>query len=94
MWIYIVPKKFVAEAVIEVRPSSNDVITSSFFGTQFESIKSQESLSAVSDQLELPDKWMVRQDVVIRILKGIIDASITLQRLLCHHPLDDGSRGG
>jgi serine/threonine protein kinase len=73
VWIYIVPKKYVAEAVIKVRPSSNDVITSSFFGTQFESIKSQESLSAVSDQLKLPDKWMVRQDVVIRILKGIID---------------------
>jgi succinoglycan biosynthesis transport protein ExoP len=84
---YVMPKKYESEATIEVRPRtggmdigfgnrgpSNQVtMTPQFFGTEFEKIKSSNSLAKVVDNLELVTKWGVSRETAIRILKGIVN---------------------
>jgi tRNA A-37 threonylcarbamoyl transferase component Bud32/capsular polysaccharide biosynthesis protein len=69
---YVMPKKFEAEATAEVVPASGNSITPTFFATQFETIKSRAALTAVSQELELPNKWMTDEETAVSILKGII----------------------
>ncbi len=84
---YVMPKKFESEATIEVKPRSagnsvlgpgfsdsrGSMMTPQFFGTEFEKIKSYNSLSKVVSKLELVSKWGVDKDTAIRILKGIVN---------------------
>lgn len=84
---YVMPKKFESEATIEIRPrtggvsigfgsrdsSAGGMMTPQFFGTEFEKIKSSNSLSKVVDNLELVNKWGVNKETAIRILKGIVN---------------------
>ncbi len=84
---YVMPKKYESEATIEVlartggmdigfgnRGQLNQVLmTPQFFGTEFEKIKSSNSLAKVVDNLELVTKWGVSREVAIRILKGIVN---------------------
>ncbi|MEO5915229.1 MAG: polysaccharide biosynthesis tyrosine autokinase [Luteolibacter sp.] len=83
---YVMPKKYESEATIEVKPrssgmslgfgmdrSSGATMTAQFFGTEFEKIKSSNSLSKVVDNLELMNKWGVSKENAIRILKGIVN---------------------
>jgi capsular exopolysaccharide synthesis family protein len=44
-----------------------------FFGTEFEKIKSSNSLAKVVENLELVNKWSVDKETAIRILKGIVN---------------------
>jgi capsular polysaccharide biosynthesis protein len=69
---YVMPKKYEAEATIEVVSPGGAAMTPSFLGTQFEAIKSRAALSAVAQQLELSNKWMLSEQDVIRVLKGIV----------------------
>ncbi len=83
---YVMPKKYESEATIEVKPRSSGVnplgtgedafggsrMTQNFFGTEFEKIKSSNSLSKVVENLELTNKWGVDKETAIRILKGIV----------------------
>ncbi|RYD84673.1 MAG: polysaccharide biosynthesis tyrosine autokinase, partial [Verrucomicrobiaceae bacterium] len=82
---YVMPKKFESEATIEVKPRSagisplgpgfsdnQNLMTPQFFGTEFEKIKSYNSLSKVVAKLELMSKWGVDKDTAIKILKGIV----------------------
>lgn len=81
---YVMPKKYESEAVIEVKPrdSGDSAIgmvsraaaqmTPQFFGTEFEKIKSRNSLSKVVDKLELQNKWSVDKETALQILKGIV----------------------
>lgn len=73
---YIVPKKYESEMVIEVKPmggpSDGSQITPQFFGTEFEKIKSHDSLAKVVDHLELTNKWGLDKETAIRVLKGIV----------------------
>lgn len=73
---YVMPKKYESVATIEVKPlagQSASRITPQFFGTEFEKIKSSNSLGKVVDNLELINKWGVDKETAIRILKGIVN---------------------
>ncbi|MES2920834.1 MAG: hypothetical protein V4819_04780 [Verrucomicrobiota bacterium] len=74
---YVMPKMYESEAVIEVKPmvgqSVPSAMTPQFFGTEFEKIKSSNSLGKVVDHLELINKWGVDKETAIRILKGIVN---------------------
>lgn len=84
---YVMPKKYESEATIEVKPktsglsplgavlgpsSSAGQMTPQFFGTEFEKIKSSNSLAKVVEKLQLVNKWGVDKEIAIRILKGIV----------------------
>jgi capsular exopolysaccharide synthesis family protein len=86
---YVMPKKYESEATIEVKPRATGILpfggelgagssasrqmTPQFFGTEFEKIKSSNSLSKVVENLELVSKWGVDKETAIRILKGIVN---------------------
>jgi len=84
---YVMPKKYESEATIEVKPrmpgmsplgsqmseiSGANRMTPQFFGTEFEKIKSRNSLEKVVDSLELVTRWNVDKETALRILKGIV----------------------
>jgi capsular exopolysaccharide synthesis family protein len=84
---YVMPKKYESSATIEVKPKSvgqspfeggnspsygASPMTAQFFGTEFEKIKSSNSLAKVVEKLELVNKWSVDKETAIRILKGIV----------------------
>ena len=84
---YVMPKKYESFATIEVKPrertidplggmgmrTSGPTMTPQFFGTEFEKIKSRNSLSRVIDNLDLTSKWTTDRETVLRILKGIVN---------------------
>lgn len=85
---YVMPKKYESEAVIEVKPrqagmsplgahmtetSGATRMTPQFFGTEFEKIKSRNSLSKVVDNLQLVNRWNVDKEAALGILKGIVN---------------------
>ena len=85
---YVMPKKYESEATIEVKPrsmgkspfgdqiggsSGANRMTPQFFGTEFEKIKSSNSLAKVVETLELVNKWGVTKEDAVRILKGIVN---------------------
>lgn len=84
---YVMPKKYESEATIEVKPRSGGMsplagmtgdpsaslrMTPQFFGTEFEKIKSSNSLLKVVEKLGLVTKWGVEKETAIKILKGIV----------------------
>ncbi len=82
---YVMPKRFESFATIEVKPrertidplggmmsSSGPTMTPQFFGTEFEKIKSRNSLSRVIVKLDLTSKWSTDPETVLSILKGIV----------------------
>ena len=84
---YVMPKKYESEATIEVKPktvgmsplgtamsevSGGGQMTPQFFGTEFEKIKSSNSLSKVVEKLQLVNRWGVDKETAIRMLKGIV----------------------
>jgi len=85
---YVMPKKYESEATIEVKArsvgmsplgagmgeaSGMGVTSPQFFGTEFEKIKTRNSLAKVVDNLELVNKWGVDKESAISILKGIVN---------------------
>jgi polysaccharide biosynthesis transport protein len=85
---YVMPKKYESEATIEVKPrglgmrplgqmmsesSGANTMTPQFFGTEFEKIKSRNSLSKVVEKLELVNRWNVDKETALAILKGIVN---------------------
>jgi capsular exopolysaccharide synthesis family protein len=85
---YVMPKKYESSATIEVKPRSigqspfegmnspsygTTPMTAQFFGTEFEKIKSSNSLAKVVENLSLVNKWGVDKETAIRILKGIVN---------------------
>ena len=85
---YVMPKKYESSATIEVKPRAigqspfegassqsygSAPMTPQFFGTEFEKIKSSNSLTKVVDNLELVTKWGVDKETAIQILKGIVN---------------------
>jgi polysaccharide biosynthesis transport protein len=84
---YVMPKKYESEATIEVKPRSAGMsplganfgevsgarmMTPQFFGTEFEKIKSRNSLEKVVENLELTNRWNVDKESALGILKGIV----------------------
>jgi succinoglycan biosynthesis transport protein ExoP len=85
---YVMPKKFESSATIEVKPKSlgespfegtnmqtygTKPMTPQFFGTEFEKIKSSNSLAKVVDNLELVTKWGMDKETALLTLKKIVD---------------------
>lgn len=83
---YVMPKKYESYATIEVKPrertiqaiegtmrSSGPTMTPQFFGTEFEKIKSRNSLSRVIDSLDLVNRWGIDRETILMILKGIVN---------------------
>lgn len=83
---YVMPKKYESFATIEVKPrrsliaplddvsgSGAGEMTPQFIGTEFEKIKSRNSLSKVIDSLDLTSRWDTDRDSALRILKGIVE---------------------
>jgi succinoglycan biosynthesis transport protein ExoP len=81
---YVMPKKFESTALIEVKPRGrllspfgvlgNDTsgvtrMTPRFFETEFEKIRSNKSLEKVAEKLDLPRKWGMDKDEVVKLLK-------------------------
>jgi capsular polysaccharide biosynthesis protein len=69
---YVMPKKYESQAIIEVKPVESSPISPQFFGTEFEKIKSRDSLTKVVSNLELNNRWGLDKETAISILKGII----------------------
>ncbi len=83
---YVMPKKYESSATIEVKPrermidplggamrTAGPTMTAQFFGTEFEKIKSRNSLTRVIDKLDLVNKWGIDRETVFKILKNIVD---------------------
>lgn len=84
---YVMPKKYESSATIEVRPRGMGMLplgtgfsdtaggrmTPQFFGTEFEKIKSRNSLLKVVDNLQLVNRWNVDKETALAILKGIVN---------------------
>lgn len=84
---YVMPKKYESSATIEVRPRGmgmlplgagfSDVsgarMTPQFFGTEFEKIKSRNSLMKVVDNLQLVNRWNMDKESAFLILKGVVN---------------------
>lgn len=85
---YVMPKKYESEATIEVKPRAAGIsplgsdlnelsgagrMTPQFFGTEFEKIKSRNSLQKVVQSLELVNRWSVDKETALQILKGIVN---------------------
>lgn len=82
---YVMPEKYESTAVIQVKPRGKafepldgatgarmSMMTPQFFGTEFEIIKSTNSLIRVINKLNLADKWEVNNEQALGILKGIV----------------------
>jgi polysaccharide biosynthesis transport protein len=84
---YVMPKKFESEATIQVNPPGQGMaplgnvfneaavlrMTPQFFGTEFEIIKSRNSLEKVVENLELVNRWTVDKETALGVLKEIVD---------------------
>lgn len=85
---YVMPKKYESSTTIEVKPriaglsplgsqlnelSGATRMTEQFFGTEFEKIKSRNSLEKVVQNLELVNRWSVDKETALNILKGIVN---------------------
>jgi capsular exopolysaccharide synthesis family protein len=85
---YVMPKKYESGTTIEVKPrvpglsplgsqlnelAGTGRMTEQFFGTEFEKIKSRNSLDKVVQNLELVNRWGVDKETALNILKGIVN---------------------
>ncbi len=85
---YVMPKKYESRAIIEVRPRGLGLsplgqnmkenlgaqsMTAQFFGTEFEKIKSRNSLEKVVENLQLVNRWGVDKESALGIVRGIVD---------------------
>ncbi len=82
---YVMPEKYESTAVIQVKPrgraiepldgvgaSRAQMMTPQFFGTEFEIIRSTNSLIRVVDKLDLVNKWETSNEKTIETLKNIV----------------------
>lgn len=82
---YVLPEKYESSAVIQVKPrgkafepldgitgSRMTMMTPQFFGTEFEIIRSDNSLIRVIKKLNLANKWEMRPEQALEILKNIV----------------------
>lgn len=82
---YVMPRKYESEAKIQVRPPGQSIevlpqfnqmaarITPQFFATEFEIIKSRNSLEKVVTNLGLANHWNMDKEQVLRILENIVN---------------------
>jgi len=104
---YVMPKKYESEAVLEVRPRATanssspgglspigTPMTPQFFATEFEVIKSRNSLLKVVEALELTDRWSMDRESTLKVLKPMISTTnirgtdLISIRVRCPYKLD------
>ncbi len=86
---YVLPKKYESSVTIEVKPRGQvltpigqatpdlagaSLMTQRFFETEFEKIKSRNSLLKVAENLDLSKKWSMGKEAVVGELKRIVNA--------------------
>ncbi len=79
---YVMPKKYESTAVLQVKPPTrvgvalgdHSAMTPQFFATEFEVIRSQQTLKIVVQRLDLTTRWNMTEEEAIAILRGIVDA--------------------
>jgi polysaccharide biosynthesis transport protein len=78
---YVMPKKFVSTAVVQVKPSralygfsASQMMTPQFFATEFEVIRANLTLKLVVEKLDLTTKWNMTEEEAVAILHGIVEA--------------------
>jgi succinoglycan biosynthesis transport protein ExoP len=82
---YVMPKKYESSATIEIKPRERTIepsggvshsirptMTPQFFGTEFEKIKSRNTLLKVVDSLDLISRWGMDRETIVQVLKNII----------------------
>lgn len=87
---YLMPRKFESSALIEVKPRGGGMTplgdkyaelqgarqnSPTFFATEFEKIKSRNSLIRVVDKLSLQNRWNVDKETAFNILRGIVNTN-------------------
>jgi uncharacterized protein involved in exopolysaccharide biosynthesis len=83
---YVMPAKYESTAVIQVKPRGRSIepldgvgasraqmMTPQFFGTEFEIIRSRNSLIRVVDKLDLVNKWETSNEGTLETLKNIVN---------------------
>lgn len=85
---YVMPKRYTSTSVVQVNPRTPDMrifgtgfddasgaaqMTQSFFGTEFEVIRSQKTLLLVIGALDLTTRWGVDKEQALHTLKEIVD---------------------
>lgn len=72
IWWDITPKKYEAEAVVELKTSAGEMEVPGFFPTQFMVVRSSKILGAVAEDLELSRRWNISEEGAVRMLKTIV----------------------
>jgi Mg-chelatase subunit ChlD/tetratricopeptide (TPR) repeat protein len=104
----LLPRDYEAEAVIEIKPRERTIdpngsvmrptpaMTAQFFGTEFEKIKSRNSLSKVIDNLDLTSKWNTDRETALKILKDSVETEnirgTDLIAIRARHPNEEDAR--
>ena len=80
---YVMPKMYESQATIEIKPRMREGLgeaiparsggmSATIFATEFEKIKSRNSLSKVVESLDLTSRWGLDQESALQVLKGIV----------------------
>jgi uncharacterized protein involved in exopolysaccharide biosynthesis len=77
---YVMPKMYESYAMIEIKPRMREGLGDAIpapsggtiFATEFEKIKSRNSLSKVVESLDLTTRWALDHESAIQVLKGIV----------------------
>lgn len=74
IWNYVAPKVYEARTVVQVLPPTGMTHPADWM-TWAESLRSQESLQRVSGRLELGQRWMLTEELVISKLRPLVQVS-------------------
>ncbi|QTN31393.1 hypothetical protein HZ994_03300 [Akkermansiaceae bacterium] len=76
---YVMPKKYESSLTMEIKPASRSVMDAgiqapaqNYLATEFNKIKSRNSLMGVVDSLDLVNKWGLDRESALQILRQIV----------------------
>ena len=85
----VIPEKYESTSVVQVHPSTIAItpfrgqsavnpgsqMTAQYLQNEFETIVAPETLKQAAEMAKLPDQWEMEMDVVVNILKGIVETT-------------------
>jgi serine/threonine protein kinase len=74
MGLYVMPRKFEAECVVEIVNRGQRSRSASFFATAYHVIQSRQTLEPVVEELDLRDRWRVGQQQAVAKLRKMVNA--------------------
>ena len=93
---YMMPKIYESSAVIEVKPlarmgveNEGGSVSSNFHITEFERIKSRNSLMRVVDSLDLPNRWGMDRESIVGELESIVTVESLINIRVRHTNRED-----